>query len=194
MNLKIAVIALAVSFASGAAISYGVTHWRDDAKIVALQTASADSAKASAARDSAGTRFADSLKHVIAIGQAAGNRRDVVVVRMDTLADSLDHALAALTTAADSIHNYQLQIVDLKAERDTLKAGRVVDKRLLFLAVWRGDSLQKLVVADSGTIQNLNRQVQQLNHKTLPKWLDLSFTWGQRLLAVKGGYDALKGR
>ncbi len=191
MNWKIIVAAVLI----GAAGSYGVTHWRDNAKIVALQQ-HADSLATAAA-----------VATVVALAEHDAAIK--AVAKLDTVERSSAIDVAAASKRVEAFHSTLHQLVDsnaaAKAALDSLeqahadevaalqKGKDAADAKVLILGA-ENLALLKTVQDLNGEVQDLNKRIQALNHKTLPKWIDLGLTVVKTGLAVKGGYDLVKGR
>jgi hypothetical protein len=180
---------------AGAAASYAVTHWRDNAKIVALQ-AHADSVAATANRSDSLARIAhdsalaaiaklDQIERTAEAQERAAQKRVAVFhaalhvmvdsnVVMKAALDSLEQAHAGEVTALE-------------------QAKAATDAKVLILSA-ENASLLRTVAALDGQVQDLNRRIQALNHKTLPKWLDTGLKVVKTGLAIKGGIDLARGR
>lgn len=190
MNWKIGLMLVVL----GAGASFGVTHWRDNAKIVAVQQRSDSLVRDAATRDSAQAvriRTSDSTIAALAKKKSAAAQKEAVATAG---ADTLAKELALVKTAADSIPLLTGEVAQLRIAKAQADSRADIAESESKLWMFRALSSEKDVRELHIEIVGLNEQIQALNSKTLPKWLDFGLTWGTRVLAVKGAYDTVKGK
>src|SRR6266550_126789 len=191
MNWKVILAAVLI----GAAGSYGLTHWRDNVKIVALQQ-HADSVSFIAWRSDSAAVASNvvatlALKKLDVVEKAAEVDAASADTRVAAFHGTLHQLIAANAEANAAFDSLEQAHADQTAQLQ--KAKDAADAKVLILGA-ENFTLLQTVHALNGQVQDLNKRIQALNHKTLPKWLDVSLTVVKTGLMVKGGYDVVKGR
>ena len=179
-------LAIALVIGAGLAAMYGRHQ-------LAATKAFADSvATAAATRDSGAMKTADSLKAIILADTARSAARTIYAAVKGAMEDSLARALKRARTAADSLPNLVAQVATLASQVDTLQAQHGDDRRALFLALARGDSLESALRADDAALQAMRRKIDALNAPALPKWARLSLEGAKDLAIFYAGVRAGK--
>lgn len=173
-----------VVFAAG----FGLAYLLGDSKVEALQHYS-DSVTVAAKHDSAlANVFADSMAGVVDSLQKSKRPVTIKISQDSALEDSAARAVARAQTAADSNKAYAIQVLALKSEVAGLRANARTDTLSLAKAMFRGDSLQRVVNAQTTRISNLNIEIQALTPRT-PKWLRVSLRVAELAVAFKAGME-----
>ncbi len=139
--------------------------------------------------------FADSVAVAAAAllaDTARSAARTIYAAVKGAMEDSLARALKRARTAADSLPNLVAQVATLASQVDTLQAQHGDDRRALFLALARGDSLESALRADDAALQAMRRKIDALNAPALPKWARLSLEGAKDLAIFYAGVRAGK--
>lgn len=176
----------------GLALGVGLTRWRDNAQVVALQAHADSAARSAAARDSAQIVRIKATNDSLAVLRATKAAAKAAETAALAGADSLARALAAVTTAADSIPLLNGEVLNLRIAVAKADARTTIAEAET--QVWRFRALK--AETDVGLlndqIQDLNTQIQALNHHALPKWFRVSLEVVKLGGAAYAGYQVGK--